>query len=360
MFSNKEFELFDGHLKGKSLMTIDFLVHLMNDMDNAHSRINDIGITTVGQDGRIGEGEIIGINDGCYGVLPGNSLNPLIYRGENKEYADFVPSISRGEYITGSCNGCDEIIKKMMFLDWFRTTPYYKCCKNIKMNGHNMYFDFEAIAQHYGFPTSYIDITRDINVALFFAYTYYENGMYHPVKDFERYKPCLYIGNLKEIYDKNHEFLKLISYQAVVRAYRQKAMALDLSDCDSIKDLFIKVELPKVPEFAMGIFEHFASGELLMPTGRINDYQDIVAKYADKIKAIKTISIEYIERYCSIYQKDFGDIKHILESQGYEITTFLEKVEIPKEELEFMFTDIERGIKPFLRRLSFRPIATMS
>lgn len=355
MFSNKEFEMFDGHFKGQSLMTLDMLIMMMNDKDNAYLRTNRFGSMSTGQDGRIVEGELIAVNDGCYGVFLGNTFNPLIYRGENKEYQEFVPSIDRRNYITGNCDCCVDVIKKMIFLDWFRTTPYYTVCKNIQMNGHNMYFDFEAIAQHYEFPTSYIDISRDINVAMFFAYTYFKDGAYHPIVDFDEYKPCLYIGNLKDIYTKNKELLKLISYQSVVRAYQQKAMALDLTNSNGLKKLFLKVELPNMPEVAMGIYEHFVGGELLMPSGKINNYQDIVAKYADIIRRTKVFSLEYVERYCGIYQKDINDIRFVLEKQGYEITTGFEQFEISKNDLEVMYSDIDNGIKPFLNRLGFRP-----
>lgn len=37
------------------------------------------------------------------------------------------------------------------------------------------------IAQHYGLKTQYLDVTDDIDVALFFANTYEKNGKFHPI-----------------------------------------------------------------------------------------------------------------------------------------------------------------------------------
>lgn len=44
---------------------------------------------------------------------------------------------------------------------------------------------YDAIAQHYGFNTNLLNITSDLNVALFFACCRYENNKWRPLTEKE-------------------------------------------------------------------------------------------------------------------------------------------------------------------------------
>lgn len=345
--------MIDGKTTGKRLISFDELVYLMNAHSNAYSRINEYGMCAFGENGYIRQGEIVALDEKYFGVFLGNSFNPLIYRGENKEYKDFTPSIQRKEYITGSCCDCFEIMKKMQFLDLYRKTPYYHSLNKLKVFDYSMYFDFEAIAQHYGFPTNYIDVTRNVSIAMFFAYTYYKDSMYYPITDFTEYKPILYVGDIKEIHRQNPDILKSIFFQGVLRPYMQEAMAIDASKDSSVKQLFKRIELPCEADLAIGIYASFIDGEALMPKGRILGRGDIIADYEDRIREDNEISEEYIDSYCGLYQKDKKTIKNILEMNGINIVE--QSGFIPtNQEMEYMIQEIEKGIMPFLERLSCR------
>ncbi len=252
----------------KDMMSFENCILTMNPKQYADSPINQYGMVDFNKDGTRPWGMCYKISNQKFGVLAGKSLNPLIYRGENKEYPDFLPSAKRG------CHEKSDYIKKEKFLAVYKETPYYQYGMTyINDFGYHMEIDLEAIAQHYGFKTDYLDITRSRTIAEFFAYTYYDNGKYYPITDFTQYSPCIYTADLHDIYKQSPSSLKLISGQIALRPCRQFAMAISEGfDC---KPLFQKELLPQNPNRAREIYERLNT--YLFP------YGDILGAIADAI-----------------------------------------------------------------------------
>ena len=125
--------------------------------------------------------------------------------------------------------------------------------------------DAEAIAQHYGFASNYLDLTRDENVAKFFAYTYEdkETGGYKLIENFEQYSPTLYKANIIDIYKKYG--CEPIGFQPFLRPIKQWALAVNLgANYKGAKGLFERYKLTDTEE-AKRIFDYFKGGELLFP-----------------------------------------------------------------------------------------------
>ncbi len=233
----------------KDMLSVGDCIATMNSKQYADSFTNQYGMVDFNKDGTRPWGMRYKVSDQKFGVLAGKSLNPLIYRGENKEYSDFLPSAKRSYTKT-------DHIKKEKFLSVYQETPYYQYGITYTDNfGYHMEMDLEAVAQHYGFKTVYLDITRQRDVAEFFAYTYYDNGKYYPITDFTQYSPCIYTADLHDIYDQKPSSLKLISGQIALRPCRQFAMAINLAGNFGCKHLFEREILPKNPNRSKEIYE---------------------------------------------------------------------------------------------------------
>ncbi len=235
-------------IENKDMMSFKDCIATMNPAYYADAPVNCYGMVDLNKDGTRPWGMRYKVSEHKFGVLAGRSLNPLIYRGENKEYEHFLPSVRRGEYIDS------DRIRKEQFLSVYKETPYYQYGKNYTDSfGYHMELDLEAVAQHYGFKTDYLDITRLREVAEFFAYTYCDKEGYHPITDFTEYCPCVYTADLHDIYNYNPHSLKMISGQIALRPCVQGAMAIIQSyDC---KSLFHKEILPRDPHRSREIFE---------------------------------------------------------------------------------------------------------
>lgn len=160
---------------GKELCDWDTIMYLLNETLYPNSSVNRDGVRDTDRNGKRPWGIFFKEDEQHFGIWPGKSLNPYIYRGENKHYDDFIPSIQRGNYINYPYDKCVDVIKKYEFIRIFKQSPYYHFGNKIQAFNLHMKFDFEAIGQHYSFPTNYIDITRRKSIAYFFAYTYYKS-----------------------------------------------------------------------------------------------------------------------------------------------------------------------------------------
>lgn len=333
----------------KRLIKLEHLCASLNHPDYASSNINSNFLMT---DSTKMEGTFIEVESGNFGVFLGHEFNPFIYRGENKDYKEFIPSSKRFKLKNKTnCDEerlrhCVEWINKKDFIEFFKETPYYKRCSEFEVLGCKFKFDLNALAQHYEFVTDYIDISRDMAVAMFFAYTYIHDGKYYPITDFKKYKPTLYIANLADIFKKDESILKIIGFQSALRPFIQKAMALDMNASNGIKKLFNKIKLPQSAEIANGIFEHFKQGATIFPN-------DFLGSCASGIKAQKTLPVPYLKEYCELFKQDRKYIEKLINESSYTLTDKI--AGYSEEQFIGMNLEIDNYIIPFLNnRISFR------
>lgn len=279
-------------------------------------------------------------------IILGREYNPCIYRGENKDYGGFVPSYSREKYTKNKELHCIEYIKREEFKIIFKETPYYKIISKLQIMGYNFEFDLDAIAQHYNFATNYIDVTKDIKIALFFAYTDYDasSGKYFPVEDFSIYKPTLYVSNFALLEMTN--VLNTVGFQAVLRPQVQYAMAIDVKNNTGTSN-FRKIELTQNADIAYGLYNSFHNGEDLFPDEPVTRLQQIVRNR-------KSLNMALFCRYCDLYKKDSNDLLKIL-SDKYSIDSSLPSFDTDLKNK--MQTDtVEKLIPWIVKNISYRRI----
>ena len=337
-----------GNNLGKTLPNTDFYFNTLNEESYAFSNIDNWGAYT---DPIRFDGYFIENNPNEFGIILGHEFSPFIYRGQNQDYPNFIPTANRYELEkeTEQLRHCIDWVKKQEFLQLFQKTPYFERCQNFQVLNCKFKFDLDAIAQHYEFISNYIDITKDLFVALFFVYTYQEKGQYFPITDFERYSPTLYIGNLKKIYKHNPKSLKIIGFQALLRPHLQKAMAIEINMEDNTKSLFEKIELPKSYAFASEIFSKANCGKNLFPN-------DFMSNVAQQIKQEKNINIENLKEYCKLYKYDINVCIDKLKKYGYGITT--DQWRLPANVMYSINREIDDNIIPYLNdKIGYRGVS---
>lgn len=281
--------------------------------------------------------------------------NVGFYRGQNKNYPAFMTSWQKLKSPLEQCLGW---VQKETFIDWFLNTPYFShFAYNLEIaeaanvpegNGAKFCFDFDAIAQHYEFPTNYLDISTRRDVAEFFAYTYQDKqtGEYKPIENFNEYQPHLYSSTaslvLNNPYNKD---VKIIGFQPLLRPIRQFAMAINFENITiDYNQEFHKYELPKDKQYAFKIFDKFEGGRELFP-------EDIATKVANEIKHKakyqKIIDKNIFNKYCNIFKEDASSIETQLINLGYTFSDNI--INITSEQMQLMKLDVKDNLEPWLR-----------
>ncbi len=320
-------------------------IGLLNDDDTAYSLINKNGLITTADV----QGTFVSTSDGVFTIAAGNEFNPLVYRGQNKDY-DFIPSSKRYELSNGEerIRHAIDWIKKKEFLTLFVTTPYSKRIENFKVLDCNYKFDLEAVAQNYNFVSDYLDMTRNLMAAYFFAYTYVDakTGKIVPVEDFSEYSPTLYIANIAKLYEYAPEAVQSIGMQALLRPKTQFTMSLNVGENFDIKSLFKKVELPKNPAVSRNLFAQFRGGEMLFPS-------DYLSRASLQIRSYKVLNEGLVNQYCAETSTDQKWLVDELKKLGYELVN--KPWEIFEQARYMINREIDEFIIPFMNsNVAFR------
>ena len=322
-----------------SLPLLSDYVNFLNDSELANCLINRQGMVTAS--------DILGVfietAPKKFGIITGSEFNPIIYRGQNNDYP-FMPASQRYELFDGNERIRHSIdwIKKNEFINLLKTTPYYTKSCSFKVLDSNFDIDMEAIAAQYDFVTNYIDITRDLMVALFFAYTYFdmEKKQILPVENFEYFSPTLYIGSIKDLYMSAPKAVSKMGFEPDLRAKLQQAMSIDVSENkELIKGLFKKVDLPKNPVIAKYVFKQFEEGNLLYPA-------DYVSRCASQIRSHKTLQDDLVRKYCVETKTDEVWLRGEYKKLGYTIIT--QPWDIPEQAKLMINKEIDEFILPYL------------
>ena len=290
------------------------------------------------------------------GFVVGNNQNKLsiyisepmgmgiFYRGQNEDFGSFKASFQRDKI--GSFKHCKKYIQKQTFLCWYTQTPYYKYFISKKFMGGDFALDKEAIAQHYGFATNYLDITSKWEVAKFFAYTYYdeEKGKYFPLEKFKgRTSPCIYTNCNGDFLDPFNKDFIIVGFQILPRPMWQYAMAIDLTNPKyNYYERFEKTFLPPDAKEAKKIYDDFYGGEALFP-------QDIGGIMQRKIETHKGLNRNIFNAYCKEYKIN-SETKKNLKTEILKNGYYFDENHyiVTKEEQIAMQSEIDNEIVPWI------------
>lgn len=255
---------------------------------------------------------------GRYSLKPNISTQAALFRGESSYCEDGYtckPRMYRTEprYVVQN-------IKYEEFQIAIESHPLYTLLRNgIQLGGRfNLrMFNPYGIAMCYGFDTSLLSLTSDMNIAAFYACCEQdENGVWAPVtNNDENKKGILYVFNITAPFAMTPG-LSTVGKQVFERCGAQKAFAIEVPRGQDFRN----------HKFAAGFvfrhdnvvsqkfFERFHGGNILAPTA------DILADKAREILSSKIVSRTAFERNLKANpgDRDFLNINEIKE-KGYEI-----------------------------------------
>lgn len=114
-----------------------------------------------------------------HGVVIEQGARKNYYRGENQLFPESIPTLLRNIKKFNSTKEKElyRLVADMRIAEFSFFLNKFQHVKNWK----NSDILYEPLAQHYGLETSWLDITSDFNVALFFATCYWNDGEWKPL-----------------------------------------------------------------------------------------------------------------------------------------------------------------------------------
>lgn len=113
--------------------------------------------------------------------MPGPEFCPRLYRGQNRYYEPCVPSLYRNQ------TPINKIYRAAKWVELGLAIcehPVALWLRGLEIEGLEFGFNFQSIAQHYGFPSALLDFSRSKDVAMFFATCGYnaKTDEYYPLE----------------------------------------------------------------------------------------------------------------------------------------------------------------------------------
>lgn len=261
------------------------------------------------------------------------------YRGENRDYVETLTSLGRAiKGLNFEESIAEQFVEKMrikVFSDFLERTLPVKYYKNKLLSlGYNNITEkkvtpfYDAIAQHYGFRTDLLDITSDLNVALFFACCRYEDGKWRPLNEEECKKNkysvlyMAYADSIRFVNAANKKpVLVPVGYQPFMRCEAQNAYVLHLDDKNSLSTFpyFKKYLIEHTPQDCINIFSLMGQGNKIFP------HESLTELFSNEIDDMKKLTSFTDDTYKYVYDNYFKykikekAIKPILFKNGIEI-----------------------------------------
>ncbi len=205
--------------------------------------------------------------DGTMVILP-ERPSPFLFRGQTSRYSPCYPSIVRGfvRHELG-LTALEPIDRAKLFVNvvrswWFAETLKLHPAMKWAISD-NISVDSIAVAQHYGIPTGYIDVTESVAVAAFFATCAWRNDGWTPVASGEGILYRLAWAQMPEIAGR----VRPIGMQPFPRPREQSGwtIALNLSEDFEAIPYLQSVLFNHSERVSRQIFDMFDGGNKLFP-----------------------------------------------------------------------------------------------
>lgn len=275
-----------------------------------------------------------------YGTIIQQSETGHFYRGENKIYTDSTPSLYRKlkQFVSQDEKNLYRLVADMRIGEFKKLL---NCFNHVK-EWHYCDVLYDALAQHYGLETDWLDITSDFNVALFFATCFWDNNdkRWKPLTKKqteidERHKygmifhtPSYRIKGrqlVAEEYFLNHSFYSEdspnyvaypIGFQPFMRCHMQNGYAMYMRKPNPLqKNIdFEKLRFRHSEELSNWIYDKMEGGKLIYPHEGLNEV-DFLIKQISELTIFSKDAFKYaIERNNADLQCDEKEILNALQS----------------------------------------------
>nr|WP_300129588.1 FRG domain-containing protein [uncultured Butyricicoccus sp.] len=251
-------------------------------------------------------------------IIQQGELNSY-YRGENQVHLRSVPILQRRLNDLPSEN--DRMVYKfvaaMRILEFRFLISQFDLVKRWEAQYSDVLY--ELLAQHYGLETLWIDITSDLEVALFFAACQWddEKKKWRPLTQEEvdkfQYGVIFHIpghrATLNALVNDTSDIpcqnvIRPVGYQPFMRCHSQHAYAIHMENPFPLQEdiSFEKLHFRHSVKLSQTIFHKMEEGKLIYPQEGLNDFDDLI----DQIKHATTFSQE---AFCRAFEQS-SDFKN--------------------------------------------------
>jgi hypothetical protein len=164
-----------------------------------------------------------GEHGGCK-IIPSTDRLQFLYRGQNRRWTPCVPSVYRGAHNDKERLRLNFLLSRVRIAEFellLQQHPLVQYALQEKVE-----LDYDALAQHYGLPTYWLDVTSNIEVACFFAVARFDaSGSFEPCGDGTG---VIYRVHWRDIEERRRYFTS-ISHSPASRPGRQHAWAVGMN-----------------------------------------------------------------------------------------------------------------------------------
>lgn len=247
-------------------------------------------------------------------LLPTSLDYGVLYRGQGQYYGRCLPTLYRQE-LTDDQLFVEEvrIAEFRLFLEQYEITKRFEASDYI--------VDYVGLAQHYGLKTDVLDLTSDIDIAMFFAMCDYDRAtdMYKPKEEDREYVGYIYAILSYDSVSKNpfgvfSNRIQVIGLQPFERPGKQRGYAYHVG-CDGLVSGYL-YSFCYTKDDSLKIYNHFHKGQDLW-------HEDEISITAKEIAATNTISGEAIRLASRMFGAKTSINKRLksLRQMGYHITS---------------------------------------
>lgn len=254
---------------GKRLHNLIEYASLLLPMEHANddAYVNQCGAFTDPKHDRIYP---IETSPGHFRFMSGPEFSPRIYRGQTQFYEQCRPSLYRRDAIEGMFWATKTI--ELGEVIWEH--PGIADLLRLVLEGLRFDFSLEALAQHYEYPTGFLDFSRSRDVAMFFATCARdrETGAYAPLKSGGA---VLYTVDLRAlIMDPNRKAVLPLGFEPLPRPEAQLALAVWLDLHENLNGMsWVRYEEFEVsPKMSGRYFDMFDGGKTLFPENPLDTH----------------------------------------------------------------------------------------
>ena len=269
-------------------------------------------------------------------LIPAANMYPFLFRGQTKDFGKCLPSLYREKDKQSAAHLFLERLREVEFTELIKKHPVVKGF----FNRHHFSVDYTGLVQHYGLKTDILDLTNNLDVALFFAmcpydssndqYTYHDDGKTHTAIVYV-VPPTIYESYSFDSFLKSK--ITTIGLQPFKRPGAQQGFALHLPDGEQLRAY--KYEFQFACEDSKKYFNQFKQGEALW----IKD--ELISK-AKSISQMQAFSYDIFKKTFAQYRpKEHSktSIKKELEAIGVEILIKGDSTHFTEEEITSIKND---------------------
>lgn len=224
--------------------------------------------------------EVVDFGSGGLRLFPAEYHYPFFFRGQGQEYYPCLPSIYRHTSEGRSPDDVDIFVDRMRITEFGHLLDSHPVVNGF-FRPHKFYVDYTGLAQHYGLRTDMLDITSDLDVAMFFAMCPYdkEADRYRFVDDGEEHVGIIYLlMPFFNDFDPDHPFTKIspIGLQVFDRPGRQKGFGYKMRRGESLYAR--KYQFRYTSADSAAFYQRYLDGEHLWCRDILADKASLIAR----------------------------------------------------------------------------------